>query len=102
MIRRPPRSTLFPYTTLFRSHRRGAGRHRGGAGAGAGGAVRRAGGPRRGGGARGGGGQRGRPAFGGQVGRVTVWTPVTPISRMASSACKKNKTSELIHPDLHS
>src|SRR2546427_10343929 len=38
MIRRPPRSTLFPYTTLFRSHRRlrrqGAGRQpedRGGA-----------------------------------------------------------------------
>src|SRR5437764_6442167 len=28
MIRRPPRSTLFPYTTLFRS--RGAGRDRGG------------------------------------------------------------------------
>src|SRR2546426_3991595 len=30
MIRRPPRSTLFPYTTLFRSlrlrHRQGAGR----------------------------------------------------------------------------
>src|SRR5438876_3859952 len=24
MIRRPPRSTLFPYTTLFRSHTRGA------------------------------------------------------------------------------
>src|SRR5947208_7864840 len=24
MIRLPPRSTLFPYTTLFRSHRRGA------------------------------------------------------------------------------
>src|SRR2546427_4138207 len=23
MIRRPPRSTLFPYTTLFRSHLRG-------------------------------------------------------------------------------
>src|SRR2546422_6964031 len=23
MIRRPPRSTLFPYTTLFRSHRNG-------------------------------------------------------------------------------
>src|SRR5690242_21289119 len=31
MIRRPPRSTLFPYTTLFRSHRR-----RPGAGAGGG------------------------------------------------------------------
>src|SRR2546430_7766960 len=31
MIRRPPRSTLFPYTTLFRSYRalgdRGSGRH---------------------------------------------------------------------------
>src|SRR5437879_9327391 len=28
MIRRPPRSTLFPYTTLFRSQRRlGGGRH---------------------------------------------------------------------------
>src|SRR5574340_489316 len=26
MIRRPPRSTLFPYTTLFRSDRDGAGR----------------------------------------------------------------------------
>src|SRR2546429_9763344 len=25
MIRRPPRSTLFPYTTLFRSHLRNAG-----------------------------------------------------------------------------
>src|SRR6266704_5910596 len=28
MIRRPPRSTLFPYTTLFRSHARGPGRLR--------------------------------------------------------------------------
>src|SRR3712207_9240113 len=27
MIRRPPRSTLFPYTTLFRSQRAGEGRH---------------------------------------------------------------------------
>src|SRR5256885_3489842 len=26
MIRRPPRSTLFPYTTLFRSHRGGLAR----------------------------------------------------------------------------
>src|SRR2546427_2593174 len=30
MIRRPPRSTLFPYTTLFRSHRRPNPRGRGG------------------------------------------------------------------------
>src|SRR5947207_6256538 len=29
MIRRPPRSTLFPYTTLFRSHTPGATRARG-------------------------------------------------------------------------
>src|SRR5690349_25039024 len=29
MIRRPPRSTLFPYTTLFRSGRRGRGSRRG-------------------------------------------------------------------------
>src|SRR2546430_7592762 len=39
MIRRPPRSTLFPYTTLFRSHllpANGQGAHaRGGAGGGA-------------------------------------------------------------------
>src|SRR5256885_8838930 len=28
MIRRPPRSTLFPYTTLFRSQHRHAARHR--------------------------------------------------------------------------
>src|SRR5256885_6934143 len=37
MIRRPPRSTLFPYTTLFRSqHRRGGGEEHqeGGPGAG--------------------------------------------------------------------
>src|SRR3989442_12004429 len=27
MIRRPPRSTLFPYTTLFRSRARGGGVH---------------------------------------------------------------------------
>src|SRR2546429_1663907 len=29
MIRRPPRSTLFPYTTLFRSRRRGRAGHAG-------------------------------------------------------------------------
>src|SRR6266536_4423935 len=30
MIRRPPRSTLFPYTTLFRPHGEAGLRHRGG------------------------------------------------------------------------
>src|SRR2546422_6842157 len=33
MIRRPPRSTLFPYTTLFRSPHRGIGNGQGGRGA---------------------------------------------------------------------
>src|SRR5256885_12889904 len=46
MIRRPPRSTLFPYTTLFRSLRGGGGSLTGpcemGRGAGPGGAERRA------------------------------------------------------------
>src|SRR2546426_7450511 len=32
MIRRPPRSTLFPYTTLFRSRQPARGRHVGGGG----------------------------------------------------------------------
>src|SRR3989442_9929316 len=48
MIRRPPRSTLFPYTTLFRSRHRG-GRHRaprGGAARGGAGARARPGDPR--------------------------------------------------------
>src|SRR6266446_9067450 len=43
MIRRPPRSTLFPYTTLFRPHRGHAGRVRA-----AGADRRRSGGPSRG------------------------------------------------------
>src|SRR3712207_7087239 len=52
MIRRPPRSTLFPYTTLFRSGRRPCrdrgGRRRLGVGRGGGGRRRRAlGGARR-------------------------------------------------------
>src|SRR3712207_7388433 len=44
MIRRPPRSTLFPYTTLFRSGGRGGGarRARGGRRAGRRGGRRRA------------------------------------------------------------
>src|SRR2546429_3299295 len=47
MIRRPPRSTLFPYTTLFRSDREPDQSHRGG--------HARAEGSRRGGGQGGGG-----------------------------------------------
>src|SRR3712207_6852872 len=102
MIRRPPRSTLFPYTTLFRSglrrpqpraeRRRG----RGGAGGLAGGAAaarRRALGPRAGRrrllpprqrrGAAPAPPEADRPRR--QIGRGNVLTPVTPISRMAAS-----------------
>src|SRR5256885_7588902 len=48
MIRRPPRSTLFPYTTLFRSETGGRGRSRGGLGQGNRPARRAHGRPRRG------------------------------------------------------
>src|SRR2546422_7211257 len=41
MIRRPPRSTLFPYTTLFRSHLRGGEEHVAASARGAGSAHRR-------------------------------------------------------------
>src|SRR3712207_8372851 len=72
MIRRPPRSTLFPYTTLFRSRRqraflrpgggRAPGRRRGEAlPPAAGPARRRARGPARRGGHRGRGGLRAHP-----------------------------------------
>src|SRR5258707_7978663 len=83
MIRRPPRSTLFPYTTLFRSRR----------------TVRELAGIARGdelaraldglelGEAFHGG--LGAVAF--EIGRAHVLTPVTPISPMPSSALKKKK-----------
>src|SRR5687768_17773299 len=56
MIRRPPRSTLFPYTTLFRSHRIVVGQHRAAVRSGSGDdrarRVRRCCGPRRSGSGR--------------------------------------------------
>src|SRR3712207_6848256 len=57
MIRRPPRSTLFPYTTLFRSRgvRRGAGEGRGGAQG---------------------------PARPGADGRLTVSAPLPPVAAL--------------------
>src|SRR3712207_7871440 len=78
MIRRPPRSTLFPYTTLFRSRPLLPGDRR---------AVRAPrgdlGDPRRAQPAR-------VPArVADQIGRAHVLTPVTPIIRMPSFACKK-------------
>src|SRR3712207_8470243 len=47
MIRRPPRSTLFPYTTLFRSHLRDDARATGRVGGGGAFALRRHGPDRR-------------------------------------------------------
>src|SRR2546427_6447376 len=47
MIRRPPRSTLFPYTTLFRSHAALANRRQGRPGHGAGAPVENPAIPRR-------------------------------------------------------
>src|SRR5260370_19441308 len=67
MIRRPPRSTLFPYTTLFRSF----GIHfqplfEAGLGV-------------------------GLDGIGGENGRAHVWTPVTLEYRMPSFSLKKKK-----------
>src|SRR2546426_12518943 len=82
MIRRPPRSTLFPYTTLFRSHHRGAVAEASGSPAGR--AARRGGVARAAGGAR---GPRGRPAVstgpGGDLGHPDV---ACRVSRSAQGA----------------
>src|SRR2546430_11452562 len=88
MIRRPPRSTLFPYTTLFRSVWNRAGHPPVGPEQHAHAPIA---GDRRVGGvmALGGGGPgRGRQ----QNRRGHVRTPVTAKTRMPSSALKKKKT----------
>src|SRR2546430_6109563 len=114
MIRRPPRSTLFPYTTLFRS--RGAGRGGGGRGApaarlapcavrGAGGDSRRVGSARQGSRARGGvagaagalragvprRGARGRAAHARGIGRTRLNSSHSQIS-YSVFCLKKKKT----------
>src|SRR2546425_6545159 len=99
MIRRPPRSTLFPYTTLFRSPRHGAVVLRREA---HGGTAelrdllrprhaddRPADGTRVG--ARDAGARHRQRA---EIGRAHVWTPVTSLSRMPSSALKKKNRTE--------
>src|SRR2546430_12526001 len=93
MIRRPPRSTLFPYTTLFRSRRDDPVGHRVGVHAGGVGEHRPAArdvretGPDAGGGGVG-PAQRGfcRPR---RIGRGQLWTSGTVKDRMAASAWKK-------------
>src|SRR2546430_11446576 len=85
MIRRPPRSTLFPYTTLFRSRQRQrvGGGVCGGVGGGGGFAglarCRRA---------RAGGGEKAAPK---EHRSVHVWNPVTGQPRMPASPCIKKR-----------
>src|SRR2546430_10453966 len=90
MIRRPPRSTLFPYTTLFRSllaNHPGGGVPRGRATGGRFGGVRAR--PRDlGATPLGGGGPSGR-LCGREIGRAPLCTPVTGKYRNPSSALKK-------------
>src|SRR2546430_12737830 len=96
MIRRPPRSTLFPYTTLFRSLAPARGRGAGGHGIHHRGPIRtlqRA--------ARRAGrlldrqvrgdepAVQGVPWPGREIRRAHVWTPVTVQTPMAASASKK-------------
>src|SRR2546429_3796623 len=97
MIRRPPRSTLFPYTTLFRSQPGHAPaylrtvlhdeRKQPWHGPRSFDGVRHCQAKRRAhyGHERG----RGRNHLQSEIGRAHVWTPVTATSRIASSAWKK-------------
>src|SRR2546423_1713606 len=95
MIRRPPRSTLFPYTTLFRSRidRDGLGRGRGRAEV----ALRVPGNRREAQGevriVAGRDGQAGEvPA--GEVGGGAACTPGTSVSRMAPYGCEPNRADD--------
>src|SRR3712207_7047962 len=100
MIRRPPRSTLFPYTTLFRS--RVAGLEDPGADEDTLGAqLHHHRGVRRGRDAT--GGEQPDPELSGPghlaaIGRAYDRTPVTPITRMPSSACKKKRNCSFFTP----
>src|SRR3712207_6967176 len=78
MIRRPPRSTLFPYTTLFRSRRPGA-RH----------------GPRRG--PR---GSRGGRAPGQSGGGGRCRTPLSPAGHMLAIIDRKSTRLNSSHANI--
>src|SRR3712207_8526437 len=96
MIRRPPRSTLFPYTTLFRSRgrivaeraRRAREVRRGGCGPGEFVVI----------------GGLGTSGVGPVVlnGRAHVCTLLTPISCMPASVCKKKTTLVTLYNSLSS
>ena len=109
MIRRPPRSTLFPYTTLFRSLSDGTHgpwrfwparrwwsvsarlvdpRSRGPWRSSRRSSKERSPHPRC--------DRLGQAMAARQIGRAHVWTPVTRSSRMPSSAWKKKKTKHTI------
>src|SRR5260370_10767654 len=93
MIRRPPRSTLFPYTTLFRSNLGGPQRQASAAAPdGPAPQPYQAGAPLRtvrDNPRRDAGGGADAPGCAREIGRAHVLTPVTLESRMPSSALKK-------------
>src|SRR2546427_1644959 len=94
MIRRPPRSTLFPYTTLFRSN---AGARRARAGGGTHGPARRSGGGRgrdRAAGAGAPGGGAGAPQEGGDRKSTRLNSSHSQIS-YAVFCLKKKKISQM-------
>src|SRR2546430_13187490 len=102
MIRRPPRSTLFPYTTLFRSLRLGCGltyteameEPLAGLLPALAEASRTVGSPQIGNRGTIGGDLRTAPPAGAalpQIGRAHLWTPFTVQSRMPASALKKKQ-----------
>src|SRR3712207_7201451 len=89
MIRRPPRSTLFPYTTLFRSDLPGRHQHPRAPESGGGGSKRGSQAQRDAREALG----RSRGGYGTQalIWKGHVRTPITPKFRIPSSAFKKKK-----------
>src|SRR2546430_13654221 len=78
MIRRPPRSTLFPYTTLFRS-------------AGGNGSGNATAGSTAAGGSRPNAGTGGAGGAAHKIGRGHGWNPGPVKNRMPASAFKKKK-----------
>src|SRR3712207_8370046 len=97
MIRRPPRSTLFPYTTLFRSSGPRTPRRASRRSSASGEPPSRA---DDGDDLGGRGPARAAAARRREIGEHTSELPVTPISRMPSSALKKKKNTKLIHNTL--
>src|SRR5258707_6342274 len=90
MIRRPPRSTLFPYTTLFRSEQDVLAQQRGELGRVRTPEVQQAH-----------GGGLSTLVASNKIGRAHVSTPLTPKTLIPPSAFKKKKQRTQAHPRPH-